>query len=137
MDPNYLLAALIWSLVGFLCGYTFAMVQLGHVRKGVPQIKLTWNRWISVLLIVMGIFTVGQTYYFSDKQRKLVNCQETVNQEIRRVAREERRDYFEVWRKILNSPSRDESKKIFQDHLDRGDAREAKRDEAEKTRKRC
>lgn len=135
MNPDYALTALVWSLVGFLCGFTFAKVQ--PVCGGVSRMKMTWSRWVSVLLILMGVLTAAQGYYFNRREQQIVNCQEKVNEELRAVGREERRDYFITWRQILNSTDRTKTKQIFEDHLNRGDEREAKRDQAEKTRKRC
>lgn len=132
-DPGYLFPAIVWSVVGFLSGFTFAHVNM---RTG-GVFEITRSRVMAVILVILGFVTVGQSYYFSARQRSIVNCQDKVNSELRTVGREERKDYFNSWRAILNAKSTVERTKLFQDHLDRGDARERQRDEAEKTRKKC
>lgn len=140
MNANYWLSALVWSAVGFTSGYAFAKVR-GFPSPYAGRVgnmnKLTPNKVVGAILVVLALVTVGQSIWLNHEQRKFAACQEKVNKEIRQVARQERRDYFETWRLILNATNREASKKIFQEHLDRGDQREAQRDAAEKTRKRC
>lgn len=129
---DYLTNALMWSLVGFICGYCFSrtrsfelvpflrgvdmpVVEGQHKRNGHGR---WWKQPVAIFMIIASLIAVTQGAYFSWERNRASECQSKVDARLLASQNEFVQEYKETWTFILNNTKgREYSQAEFKKHL--------------------
>lgn len=130
---GYWTDALVWSIVGFICGYCFARtrsVQIPpYLREGdMPMVGghaqsehgRWWKQPVAIVMIILSIVTVVQAVIYTMDRSAKAECQAKIDARLLVAQERFRREYEETWTFILNNTTggREVSRKEFEKHLD-------------------
>ena len=153
----YVLQSLAWSAGGFIGG-VFAMklkYEVDEIREAaVPEKdeivaetyagpdrrnstsegRLAVPRWIGIVIILLSVFTVGQTWYFARQDREVIACQTRTNQQFQEalsarntVAEEDRRVTDQLVIDVTRATSGEQSRAALEKYLKARAANDAQR----------
>lgn len=133
-----LLPSISWSLIGFVAGWLVGreMLFISQIREVVvPKAerertdhtlpKVTGNRLLGWIVIILALFTVAQGSYYAYDRNQITQCQAKFNADFAATvakraqwADEDKQAELKLWRDFLASKKPGENRLILQHYLD-------------------